>query len=226
MTRPTSTLWGAVIAYLRERYNLDVDPSGKDVSRLCFLSWDSDLYFNPHAQRFPVPPRVTPPSRPPTPPSVSRPVSADRRTRYAAQAIHTAVQMIDSSILGNRHHHRLKASELLGGYIAGGILSYDDAYAALEQVVERNTDDFRRSMKTIEDGLRHGQTRPITLDELEAERQAWLDQHLGPGPTDTRHGPPPLGDPWAGRVTLPIRPYRGYRGLRPYRGCGQEVQHG
>jgi len=33
--------------------------------------------------------------------------------------------MIDASMPGNRHHQRLKASELLGGYIAGGLLGYD-----------------------------------------------------------------------------------------------------
>ncbi|HQL70267.1 MAG TPA: BT4734/BF3469 family protein [Bacteroidales bacterium] len=29
-----------------------IDPSGKDITRLCFYSWDTDLYFNPSAEVF------------------------------------------------------------------------------------------------------------------------------------------------------------------------------
>jgi hypothetical protein len=162
-----------------------------------------------------VPLYAPPAPKPQPPPLAPFEVLRDRRDRYAQQAITTAVAIIDASTRGHRHLHRRKASELLGGYIAGGILSYDEAYTALEHAVERNTDDLGRSLKTIADGLRHGQTRPITLDELEAERQAWITAHRSP--TRPRHAPP-VSDPWEGMQTLPVRPYtgyRGYRGLRP-----------
>jgi hypothetical protein len=42
-----------------------------------------------------------------------------------------------------------------------------------------HTDDLERALKTVEDGLAYGQAHPITLAELKAERQAWLDQHFG-----------------------------------------------
>lgn len=38
--------------YYHERYNIQIDPSGKDVSRLCFLSADTDFRCNYNAQTF------------------------------------------------------------------------------------------------------------------------------------------------------------------------------
>jgi hypothetical protein len=32
--------------YFQSKYNIKIDRSGKDVSRLCFISYDRDLYFN------------------------------------------------------------------------------------------------------------------------------------------------------------------------------------
>jgi hypothetical protein len=92
----------------------------------------------------------------------------------------TAVALINSSIPpsngmpGNRHQARLHAARLLGGYIAGGILSYEQAYAALEAAVARNTDNFEAAMKTVRDGPTHGQQFPITPQKIVADRRAWL----------------------------------------------------
>jgi hypothetical protein len=37
----------AVAAYLRATYNLEIDKSGKDISRACFLPFDPQVYINP-----------------------------------------------------------------------------------------------------------------------------------------------------------------------------------
>jgi hypothetical protein len=217
--------WQAVANVHQQAYGLTWDRSGKDVCRLCYLSWDPALCWNGDARPFPVPDQTPCPAPRPTPPSIAFDVPRDRRERYAHQAIQTAVAMIDASTPGNRHHYRLKASELLGGYVGGGILHYDTAWGALAHAVARNTDDLDRAMKTVADGLRHGQERPITIEELEAERQSWLtvqgyvDRHTSPSLVP----PSPTGSTNGGAV---YRPYRGYRGYHPYRGYGREVPHG
>ena len=38
--------------YYYKKLNLPIDPSGKDVSRLCFVSYDPDCYFNPKPEIF------------------------------------------------------------------------------------------------------------------------------------------------------------------------------
>lgn len=179
--------WGTVLAYFERTYpDLAVanDAHCKDIARLCFTSWDPEAYGNPNALLYAVPPYQAPAPKPTPPPRpTGEPLPADRRERYAQQAIDTAVQMIDASIpptpssSGTRHETRLKAARLLGGYVAGGILTHAEAYTALQEAVARNTDDHARSMKTVEDGLRHGHAQPITLEALEAERLDWLDAH-------------------------------------------------
>lgn len=168
--------WQAVCDHFQRTYGLTWDPSGKDVCRLCYLSHDADLYRNLGAEVFEVP-ALVPTTPNPTPQRRIFDVPYDRRERYAQRALETAVAMIDASVPGDRHHARLKASFLLGGYIAGGVLAEGDAFEALRAAVERNTAHLEPSLKTIADGLRDGQARPITLEELEAERQAWLTAH-------------------------------------------------
>jgi hypothetical protein len=199
--------WQAVANAHQRDYELTWDPSGKDICRLCYVSWDPELYRNQDSRLSPVPPYAPPPPKPqPFSPIAPFDIPRDRRQRYAQQVIQAAVAMIDGSSPGNRHFRRRKASELLGGYIAGGILTYDDAYAALEQAVERNTTNPQRSMKIILSGLHHGQTRPITLEALEVERQDWLEQHFRrdrDNPVQGDRRPTPGGRyVWTTRYTL------------------------
>jgi hypothetical protein len=142
------------------------------------------------------------------------------------RAIKTAMQMIQTATLGTRHHTRFKAARLLGGYVAGGLLSYDQAYTVLEQALIDHTDDLKRALKTVADGLAYGQVYPITLEALEAERQAWLEAHLpisdNGHPRQSNRLPmngdrqeasePAVSDPWGDLHMLPVRPYTGYRG--------------
>jgi hypothetical protein len=147
-----------------------------------------------------------PKPRPPTP-QLSVPRQHTCHLDYAGQAIRTAGQMIETAELGMRHHTRLKAARLLGGYVASGLLSADQAYGALAHALVGHTDDLERALKTVVDGLKYGQAHPITLEALEADRQAWAAQRR---PTEPLRAP---DDPWDGIPTLPLRPYLGYRGI-------------
>jgi hypothetical protein len=208
--------WRSVKDEYEQLYGVRWDPSGKDVSRLCYLSYDPELYINPHAEVFDVPPPPPPDPRPyPQEPSARR-APIDYHD-YAARAIHTAVQMIQAAPLGTRHHTRLKAARLLGGYVAGGLLTDDQAYGALAQVLPGYTEDLASALKTLEDGLAYGKAHPITPEDLEAERQRWINTHRTPSPPT--HQAPVDDDSWAGRRTLPLQPYRGLR-------LGRTVRHG
>jgi hypothetical protein len=198
--------WQAVADHYAQQHVVTWDPTGKDISRLCYVSYDPEIYVNLDAPLFPIPEALKekaieltePPiptaesedfADPPTRPS--RQFSPARHARYAEKAIRAAVAIIDASVPGSRHAHRLKASELLGGYVAGGVLTYDEAWGALAQAVARNTDDFERSMKTIDDGLRHGHARPLTLAKLEAEGKAWIAQQTQTAGRRTRKAAKP-----------------------------------
>lgn len=210
--------WQVVSMEYAALYGVTWDISGKDVSRLCFVSHDPDLYWNPDAAVFEVPPLPTP--EPPPPPRVATYHPPHDRYDYAELAIKTAVEMIESAPLGIRHHTRLRAARLLGGYVAGGLLSEAQAYCALAQALVGHTENLGRALKTVEDGLSYGQAQPITLEDLETERRAWLDQRF---PVDRESTPlacarDVLGAAKvcdnAGVILLPLQPYAPYRGYR------------
>jgi VirE N-terminal domain len=132
--------WHTVSAAYERRYGVSWDPSGKDISRLCFVSYDPDLYWNPNAMCLHVPlsraptPKPAPTQRWPAP-------STDHNPRdYGERALRTATEMIQSAKLGTRHHTRLKAARLLGGYVAGGLLTAEHAYGALAAALVGHTE--------------------------------------------------------------------------------------
>jgi VirE N-terminal domain len=215
-------IWQVVAAEYERLYGARWDPSGKDVCRLCFVSYDRDLYANFEAVRFDVPPPPSP--KPPPVSQTSPPMTTAKPNRsshpqdYAERAINTAVDMIHRAPLGTRHHTRLKAARLLGGFVGGGLLSEDQAYGALAQALVGHTEDLHRALKTVADGLAYGQAHPITLEALEAERRARLREHQSRHAAT--HSDPPADSPWAGMNTLPIRPYGGYRGVTIRGGAG------
>jgi VirE N-terminal domain len=200
--------WRVVSAEYARLHGIAWDQSGRDVSRLCFVSYDPEAYWNPDAAVFEVPP--APPIQESPQPTFLAPSATthaiDRSDGYAVSAIQTAVRMIHAARLGTRHHTRLRASRLLGGYVAGGFLSYDQAYAVLEHALVGHTDDLKRALKTVEDGLAYGAAHPITLAALEAERRAWLDRHFMRSRLNPVHGDD------QGLSLLPLRPYAPYRG--------------
>jgi hypothetical protein len=212
--------WQAVADAYRRLYGVRWDASGKDVSRLCYVSDDPELYINPEAAVFDVSPAPPRPPRPrPTALAVSHTPTA--RQDYAQRAINTATTMIQSAPMGTRHHTRLKAARLLGGYVAGGLLSYEQALSALSRALDGYTEDISGALKTVVDGLAYGEAHPITLHALEAEREAWIASHRA---TPTPQAPVE-DNPWAGMRTLSLKPYGGYRGLYS-RMRGKGATHG
>jgi hypothetical protein len=166
--------FGVLAAAHQQAYGVTWDPSGKDICRLCFVSWDPACYVNPHAEVYPVPPpMVTPP--PPRPlqrvGTVQRPTDAIQRR--VQRAVETAIAMIDGSVPGQQHFARCRAAYLLGGFVSGGLLSYDEAYSTLEGPVERTAQNVLKAMKDIADCLAAGQSAPITAADLQAEWDAY-----------------------------------------------------
>jgi hypothetical protein len=162
------SVWQVISGEYERLYGTKWDISGKDISRLCFASWHPAAYWNPKPEIFEVPPPPNQESPQPTSLQLSPTTHTSDRT---------AVQMIQAAQLGTRHHTRLRASRLLGGYVAGGMLNYDQAYTVLEQALVGHTDYMAAALKTVKNGLAYGQAHPIILAALEADRQAWLDQH-------------------------------------------------
>lgn len=169
--------WGVLAAAHQATYGVTWDPSGKDICRLCFVSWDPACYVNPNAEVCVVPPpMVTPPPRPAQRPRAAL-FSTDTIQCQVRRALETAIHMIEVSVPGQQHFARCRAAYLLGGFVGSGLLTHDEAYQALEAPVHRTAQDVPRAMKDIADCLKAGQSKPITSADLEAELEHWKAHH-------------------------------------------------
>ncbi len=151
----------ALFPYARELFlnngGFRIDEACKDVARLCFASYDPDIYVNYNATVFDP---------------VIVPVEAkkyDTQTHVnggdvSKKCIDTVVKIIISSAPGERHQARIKAARLAGGYIAGGVVDEGEIRAVLQRA-----SDFmstagvtdRGEQQTLEDGLKMGMERPL-----------------------------------------------------------------
>ena len=72
--------WHAAAIHIKKLTGLDADSSGKDLARLCFVSNDPDLYFNPTANELPVTVDATPMAHPKEQPSLDNATLHMRRS--------------------------------------------------------------------------------------------------------------------------------------------------
>lgn len=131
-----------------------LDTTAQNVSRVLYVSYDPEIYINTTSSVFydiDIEEEKTP----------ARLSVGDGHTDY--KKIDIACRMIRSAPDGQKHMMLLRASNLLGGYIATKNIEYDVALNILyHEITKRNIDDESLARKTIEDGLRHGMARPIS----------------------------------------------------------------
>lgn len=136
-----------------------LDSTAQNVARVLYVSYDPDIYINTSSSVFfdiDIEEEYAP----------TRVILGDGNTDY--KKVDIACRMIRSAPDGQKHHVLLKASNLLGGYVATRNVEYDVALNILShEIRKRHIDDASLADKTIEDGLRHGMSRPIS--EVEEE---------------------------------------------------------
>ena len=107
----------------------------------------------------------------------SKYVAKDTNSSWGNQAIKNAIKMIADSADGSKYYALRDASYLLGGYVGGGLLDVMEACAILKDAInKRNVNSIEDAYQTIEKGLKGGTTKPITSEQKEAEREAYLKQ--------------------------------------------------
>jgi hypothetical protein len=165
--------------YFLEQYGVSIDTSVKDVVRLCFASYDPDLYINEAAQILPITNNGTKPAADNAPPKQSYSSSSEpgRKLTYGERALDTARKMIEQAADGKKYFTLLRAGKLLGGYVAGGMLSEGDAQGLLRDAIKNkpNVNCLKTAYKAVDDSLKHGQQNPIGFEDLERQRIQYLE---------------------------------------------------
>ena len=151
--------WYAVDKALRDRLPEVIDSACKDISRACFFSYDPDVYVNTEAIVFTG--RMKKDEKKTT--------TAEKYVKNDYKRAMVPLNFIRSAVDGERHTKILKASRLMGGYVASGIISDQEAVRLLEQEAYHiDPSDFQVNRRAIIDGIENGKTDPVT-DALEAE---------------------------------------------------------
>lgn len=135
-----------------------LDQSGKDICRLCFFSYDPELYINPEAKIWTKKKIKTGEIK-----------QNEKYVKNDYRRAMTPLNYIRNSEKGERHTRILKAARLMGGYIAAEVISESEGVRLLKQeAYDIAPDDYQENVRAILDGINHGKLDPI-YETLENE---------------------------------------------------------
>jgi hypothetical protein len=160
----------SLLRHYQEQYELKLDDLA-DVSRTRFISYDPAIYVNPDSEVWEV---VEPESaKIYAPTSVAAQVvhygavnGVTQRDDKAALLLTRGRDIIQRAVDGEKHFKLRDASILLGGGVARGIISDEQAYDALHKAIQRqqNVADLKQAEATIRWGIDEGKKKPLPHD--------------------------------------------------------------
>ncbi len=130
----------------------ELDSTSRSLSRLCFESYDPNMYENDYAMVWRTMKKE---------PKKDEVVPA-RTTDYSK--IDIADGMIKGAMDGHKHDTILKAGNLIGGYIGVGRVDESEAIRILENTIDSigTIKDYDAAKKALRAAIDHGKTMPIT----------------------------------------------------------------
>jgi len=139
----------------------ELDPTSRNLSRLCFESYDPDIFIRSSAK---VWDKIVSKEN-------TAKVTQSRTEKHNNRITSIAVGMIRSSVDGEKHDTLIKAAKLCGGYNA----RLDEARTKqilLDEVVSKGVKDVEGAKKAIDDGYEYGKTQPIhEIKKIEKAQQ-------------------------------------------------------
>lgn len=156
----------ALETYYREELGLTIDTACKDVGRLRFFSYDPLLFHNPEAEVFDVIEAAPAPKPAPAAALVAESRPSVRGEGYGQVALRRACEKVSQAADGQKHITVNKMAFLCGGYIGAGLLNEAEARDALQATISgRDVASLKQAFKTIDDGLKDGQLKPVLPEE-------------------------------------------------------------
>ena len=133
----------------------ELDSTSRNISRLCFESYDPDIYINPNSKVWDKVKNTQEQQQ------IERNTGKARRNQ---RVINICRDMIRYSVDGEKHKTLIKASNLAGGYIATGQIDEEEVRAALRKEIDckPNVKNKESAYLAIDDGIIHGKSRPLS----------------------------------------------------------------
>ncbi|MEI7996429.1 MAG: BT4734/BF3469 family protein, partial [Methylococcaceae bacterium] len=142
----------------------ELDASCKDVRRLCFVSYDPNIYVNYDAAVLVVPGATHPKIEPRKTTKTARLKKDD-----ASSCIAKVEAILLNSSPGNRHEARLRAGRLAGGFISSNRVSEIQIKDILLQVSDSIANGGatpKSEIKTLMDAIAEGKKSPVYDDPI------------------------------------------------------------
>lgn len=137
----------------------ELDSTSINESRICFESVDANLWINEDVIEFIDYVEVEN--------IKTKDVKIKKATKTDYSKVNISLEMIRNSIDGGKHATLLKASKLMGGYIATGYVEENEAIRLLEKEInDKGVDNFDTARQTILDGINYGKTEPIIEEPI------------------------------------------------------------
>ena len=138
-----------------------LDDTCKDVRRLCFVSYDPNIYINSDADPV-TPDRVTVVEPKPAAPRNLKFKNID--PAESAHCIKKVCAILLEAEPGTKHHARNRAGQLAGGYIAAGVVHADELMKELHRVshsIDPTGRAPRSEVKTLNEAVESGTREPV-----------------------------------------------------------------
>lgn len=149
--------YNSIYKYFDKTY---LDKSGKDIVRLCYLSYDKDIFINEEAviyegiEELPAIPKQ----------AILTPIYTTK-----SYVIDNAVNMVNKAVDGEKHIKILGAGNLIGGAAASGEIDETDGYTAVENEITKmnlSPNDYKDAVKTLKKGIANGRLKPLPPSEI------------------------------------------------------------
>jgi len=163
--------WQAVADQAKHATGVDADKSGKDVSRLCFLSHDPDCYYNETPVPVAVPakaPADPEPKKAEAPkPTTTATANATRAERYCRSAFDKAVAAVCGAREGGRNQALNDEAIGIFGFVAAGHLDKGEVIEAFKRAAIGAGLPEAEAMRTIQSAMEAGMKHPREIPERE-----------------------------------------------------------
>ena len=148
----------------------ELDTTSRNISRLCFESYDPDIYINTKSITWSR--AITEEER--------RSVVEKKQNKSSDRVLSVAVGMIRTSYDGTKHFKLRDAANLVGGYIATGALDEDATIKLLtEEIKHKEPASLKDAIKTLKDGIEYGKKRPLHEAKIIEKKQNYLKRDDG-----------------------------------------------
>lgn len=170
--------------YYIETYGIKIDKAVKDIFRLCFVSYDTDLFINENPESF-IYQEQKPEQKNEVSAKLQKPklngngVSTDKHVRLKELKINNLLKYLERAAPGehNRHLIRNNSAYIAGGLVSGGVCTESEIMPKIIELSDLKSDNGKTNdseLQTIQDGFEAGKLRPIYFDTELQNYESWI----------------------------------------------------